>query len=105
MNITETKEYMYIPENYFGDGAPGYRVNKEIVTHQEADTFKQFPYYQCVLMIGVIRAEKITESMSKDALLDISREAFMADKEKVEAFRNLMNELALKYRLPEWDYP
>ena len=36
MNITETKEYMYIPENYFGDGAPGYRVNKEIVTHQEA---------------------------------------------------------------------
>lgn len=105
MNITETKEYMYIPENYFGDGAPGYGVNKEIATHQEADTFKQFPYYQCVLMIGVIRVEKITESMSKDALFDMSKEAFMANTEQVQIFRNLMNELAIKYQLPEWDNP
>ena len=96
MNITETDNYIYIPEDYYGDGAPGYRVNKEIASHQEADALKIFPYYQCVMMIGMLRVEKITESMNKDVLLALSKEAFLSNKEQVDTFKKTLEDLAKK---------
>lgn len=97
MNITETKKHIYIPENYFGDGAPAYRVKKEVATPQEAESLKLLPYYQCVLMIGVIRTEEITETMNKDALFEISREAFLSNKDQIENFRSMMKKVIHEY--------
>ena len=93
VNIAETEKYIYISENNFGDGAPAYRVKKELATPQEAESLKLFPYYQCVLMMGMIRAEEITETMNKDALFEISREGFISNKEQIDSFRSMMKEI------------
>ena len=93
VNIAETEIYIYISENNFGDGAPAYRVKKELATPQEAESLKLFPYYQCVLMMGMIRAEEITETMNKDALFEISREGFISNKEQIDSFRSMMKEI------------
>ena len=93
VNITETEKYIYISENNFGDGAPAYRVKKELATPQEAESLKLFPYYQCVLMMGMIRAEEITETMNKDALIEISKEGFISNKEQINSFRSMIKEI------------
>ena len=97
LNITETKKHIYIPENHFGDGAPAYRVKKEVATPQEAESLKLLPYYQCVLMIGVIRTEEITETMNKDALFEISRKAFLSNKDQIDNFRSMMKKVIHGY--------